>query len=165
VIGWSLGGNPRPVQLSGGVHPAVIRQGHHASEPRSRLKDQRAQQTAPARAYELLRENGTPKTIQLPWRAGLGPTGPSQPPPSYTRLDGIVAWRACLDQAPPASPENVEVYASHFGIGKPFPAALWVIADRLTPGAPGKWAPFRPPGPVALRVPPTPIATHAVDPL
>ena len=40
-------------------------------------------------------------------------------------------------------PENVEVYASHFGIGH-HPAALWVIADRLSQ-APGQWAPFRPP--------------------
>jgi pimeloyl-ACP methyl ester carboxylesterase len=71
-------------------------------------------------------------------------------------LGGIVAWRACLDQ-PSRRAENVGVYASHFGIGH-HPAALWVVADRLSQ-APGKWAPFRPrPGGVARtppRIPPT----------
>ena len=75
-------------------------------------------------------------------------------------LGGIVAWRACLDQ-PSRLAENVEVYASHFGIGN-HPAALWVIADRLTQ-APGTWAPFRPPARWRCAYP-TPISTDPVDP-
>lgn len=55
----------------------------------------------------------------------------------------------------------LEIYASHFGIGN-HPAALWVIADRLTQ-APGKWAPFRPPARWRCAYP-TPIATDPVDP-
>ena len=54
----------------------------------------------------------------------------------------------------------LEIYASHFGIGN-HPAALWVIADRLTQ-APGKWAPFRPPARWRCAYP-TPIATDPVD--
>jgi hypothetical protein len=91
--------------------------------------------------------------------AGLGPL-PVPATSVYTRLDGIVAWRACLDQ-PSRLAENVEVYASHFGIGN-HPAALWVIADRLTQ-APGKWAPFRPPARWRCAYP-TPIATDPVNP-
>jgi hypothetical protein len=110
------------------------------------------------RAYELLRKRHT-ETIQLPLEAGLGPL-PVPATSVYTRLYGIVAWRACLDQ-PSRHAENVEVYASHSGIGN-HPAALWVIADRLTQ-APGKWAPFRPPARWRCAYP-TPNATDPVEP-
>jgi hypothetical protein len=48
------------------------------------------------RAYELLEKRHT-ETIQVPLEAGLGPL-PVPATSVYTRLDGIVAWRACLDQ-------------------------------------------------------------------
>ena len=135
VIGWSLGGIF--ARQLGRRHPDVIRQVITLASP-IRLKDH-AHSNA-RRAYELLEKQHT-ETIQLPLEAGLGPL-PVPATSVYTRLDGIVAWRACLDQ-PSRHAENVEVYASHFGIGN-HPAALWVIADRLTQ-PPGKWAPFRPP--------------------
>ncbi len=58
----------------------------------------------------------------------------------YSRTDGVVDWRACLDIPGPTA-ENVEVNASHFGMGH-HPQALLVIADRLAQ-PPGEWAPFR----------------------
>ena len=60
----------------------------------------------------------------------------------YSKLDGIVAWRACLDEVGPQR-ENVAVYSSHFGLGHN-PGALWVVADRLAQPD-GAWQPFRPP--------------------
>ena len=60
----------------------------------------------------------------------------------YTRSDGVVAWRACLDEASETA-ENVEVRTSHLGLGFHAPA-LWVIADRLAQPI-GQWRPFRPP--------------------
>lgn len=60
----------------------------------------------------------------------------------YSRTDGIVDWRACVEPAG-AEHENIAVRASHLGIGVD-PAALWVIADRLAQPE-GEWAPFRPP--------------------
>jgi pimeloyl-ACP methyl ester carboxylesterase len=134
VIGWSLGGIF--ARRLGRRHPDVIRQVITLASP--------------------IRHT---ETIQLPLEAGLGPL-PAPATSVDTRLDGIVAWRACLDQASRHA-ENVEVYASHFGIGS-HPAALWVIADRLTQ-APGKWAPFRPP-PRWRCAYPTPIATDPLDP-
>ena len=135
VIGWSLGGIfARPL---GRRHPDAVRQVITLASP-IRLRDH-AHSNA-RRAYELVEKRHT-ETIQLPLEAGLGPL-PVPATSVYTRLDGIVAWRACLDQ-PSRLAENVEVYASHFGIGH-HPAALWVIADRLSQ-APGQWAPFRPP--------------------
>lgn len=59
----------------------------------------------------------------------------------YTRADGVVAWRACLEQEG-RERENVEVATTHIGLGFHAPA-LWVIADRLAQPE-GTWKPFRP---------------------
>ena len=60
----------------------------------------------------------------------------------YTKMDGIVSWRACLDEVSPQS-ENIAVLGSHVGLGFN-PAVLWVIADRLALPE-GSWKPFVPP--------------------
>lgn len=60
----------------------------------------------------------------------------------YSRWDGVVDWRTCLQDVTPTS-ENVAVHASHLGMGFD-PAALWVVADRLAQPKDG-WRQFRPP--------------------
>ncbi len=60
----------------------------------------------------------------------------------YSRSDGVVAWRACLQAEGPTA-ENIEVRGSHIGLGLE-PGVFWAIADRLgQPG--GEWRRFRPP--------------------
>lgn len=59
----------------------------------------------------------------------------------YTRTDGVVSWRACLEEEGEGR-ENIEVNTTHIGLGFHAPA-LWVIADRLAQ-RPGVWEPFRP---------------------
>jgi pimeloyl-ACP methyl ester carboxylesterase len=59
----------------------------------------------------------------------------------YTRADGVVAWRACLEEAG-GQRENIEVNTTHIGLGF-HPPALLVIADRLAQ-PPESWTPFRP---------------------
>jgi pimeloyl-ACP methyl ester carboxylesterase len=59
----------------------------------------------------------------------------------YTRADGVVAWRACLEQEG-GERENIEVNTTHIGLGFHAPA-LWVIADRLAQPL-GTWKPFEP---------------------
>jgi pimeloyl-ACP methyl ester carboxylesterase len=69
----------------------------------------------------------------------------SLPVPStsvYSRWDGVVDWRACL-QPVTATSENVGVHAAHLGMGHD-PAVLWVVADRLAQPKDG-WRPFRRP--------------------
>jgi len=63
------------------------------------------------------------ETLNLPLERDEGPL-PVPATSIYTPLDGIVAWRTCLDA------ENIAVFASHLGIAN-YPAALWAIADRL----------------------------------
>jgi hypothetical protein len=60
----------------------------------------------------------------------------------FSRWDGVVDWRACL-QRPGSRSENVGVHAGHLGMGHD-PAVLWVVADRLAQPA-GERQPFRPP--------------------
>ena len=59
----------------------------------------------------------------------------------YTKADGVVAWRACLEKEGPRR-ENIEVRSTHIGLGFHAPA-LWAIADRLALPW-GTWTPFKP---------------------
>jgi pimeloyl-ACP methyl ester carboxylesterase len=66
----------------------------------------------------------------------------------YSKLDGVVDWRASLLR-PNERTENIEVIgASHIGLGVNA-AVLWATADRLAQPE-GTFAKFRPGGPFAL---------------
>jgi pimeloyl-ACP methyl ester carboxylesterase len=66
----------------------------------------------------------------------------------YSKLDGIVDWRACLLREN-ARTENIEVVgASHSGLGVHAPV-LWAVADRLAQPE-GRFTPFEPGGPFVL---------------
>jgi pimeloyl-ACP methyl ester carboxylesterase len=57
----------------------------------------------------------------------------------YSRLDGIVSWQACIDDRE-AMAENVEITATHFGLG--FSVDAWrIVAERLARPDPGSRAP------------------------
>lgn len=71
------------------------------------------------------------------------PEAPPVPTTSiYSRTDGIVAWQGSIQAPSPTNPqtENVEVIASHIGLGIN-PGAWWVVADRLAQPQ-GGWKPF-----------------------
>jgi pimeloyl-ACP methyl ester carboxylesterase len=58
-----------------------------------------------------------------------------KPPPVpttsiYSKTDGIVAWQCSINPPQHAHTENIEVHASHLGMGMN-PLALYAIADRL----------------------------------
>lgn len=57
----------------------------------------------------------------------------------YSKTDGIVNWRSCLQETGPRS-ENIEVEGSHCGMGFN-PLVIAAIADRLAQ-AEGAWRPF-----------------------
>lgn len=50
----------------------------------------------------------------------------------YSKLDGVVAWEACIDDRSP-NVEHVEVLSSHVGLGFS-PQAYRIIAERLAIG-------------------------------
>lgn len=71
-----------------------------------------------------------------------------QPPPVpttsiYSKTDGVVAWRCSVMEPSPLA-ENIEVQASHIGLGFN-PMALYALADRLAQPE-GQWQHFEPKG-------------------
>lgn len=68
-----------------------------------------------------------------------------QPPPVpstaiYSRTDGVVAWRCCMEPREGPLNESVRVRGSHCGLGFN-PMALYVIGDRLAQPE-GQWRRF-----------------------
>ena len=68
-----------------------------------------------------------------------------KPPPVpttsiYSKTDGIVAWPCSINPARHAHTENIEVRASHLGMGMN-PLAMYAIADRLRQD-PAHWKRF-----------------------
>jgi len=131
LVGWSLGGvYAREVAK---LHPDLVRQvitlgSPFAGHPRA------------TNAYPLFRllsghRADDPRLIE---RLHEPPPVPSTS--IYSRSDGVVHWR-CSVQRQGRGVENIEVSASHFGIGFN-PLALYAVADRLAQ-AEGRWRPFR----------------------
>ena len=136
LIGWSLGGmyarelsklQPRAVRN-------VITLGTpFAQSPRS---------TNAWRVYSMLSGETLPDELLLLQLAEAPPVPFTS---LYSKTDGVVAWQASIQKpsAQNASIENVEVFASHLGIG--VNAAAWyAIADRLAQ-AKDQWSAFQPP--------------------
>jgi pimeloyl-ACP methyl ester carboxylesterase len=130
LIGWSLGGiyaREMAKQLPDHVR-CVITLGTPFSG--------HARATNAWRIYEIL----SGETAHDPVRTAQIRQPPPLPTTSiYSRSDGIVAWQCSLNEPGPRA-ENIEVYASHTGMGAN-PFALYAIADRLAQ-KPGAWKPF-----------------------
>ena len=136
LIGWSLGGvlarelaRLAPEQVRG-----VITLG---SPFRLTIDDDPAT-THAGRIFHAFRPWHTPL---LDHHEGEAERPPLQVPATsiYSRLDGVVPWQACLDLPGPLR-ENVEVPASHLGLGV-HPLVLSVILDRLRQPV-GSWQPY-----------------------
>jgi pimeloyl-ACP methyl ester carboxylesterase len=131
LIGWSLGGvyaRELAKAMPANVRGVITLGSPFAGPPKS---------TNAWRIYELTsgrdieREHG---------RFDL-PTAPPVPTTSiYSRSDGIVAWQGSIQEPHHAQTENIEVVASHIGLGLN-PSAWWAVADRLAQPA-GQWRPF-----------------------
>ncbi len=140
LIGWSLGGvYARELAKT---HPSVVRQVITLGTPFSHTP----RATNAWRLYEMLAGESVPDEMRLRELA----TAPPVPTTSiYSKSDGIVAWQASIQAVHPENPqvENIEVFASHFGIGAN-PAAWYAVADRLARAADPDieaWQPFKVP--------------------
>lgn len=135
VIGWSLGGiYARELARR---EPDAVRQVITLGSP---IRLECEAQTHAHRVFERYSHLHV-EQWSLPLEHGCEPL--HVPATSiYSRWDGIVSWRACLDEPSPHA-ENVAVMASHLGLGH-HPAVLYAVADRLAQRD-GEWAPFRAP--------------------
>ena len=138
LIGWSLGGvYAREIaKLLPGMVRSVITLGTpFCGSPKS---------TNAWRIYELTsgrKINHESTKYDLPGAPPVPTTS------IFSRSDGVVAWKASIQQPSAVQPhtENIEVLASHLGLGLN-PSAWWAVADRLSQPA-GQWMPFvRKPG-------------------
>jgi pimeloyl-ACP methyl ester carboxylesterase len=90
-----------------------------------------------ARAYEMM--GGRPMHHDPEGAARLR-RAPSVPTTSiYSKTDGVVAWQCSLNDDEPHT-ENIEIHASHIGMGVN-PLALYAVADRLRQD-PANWRRF-----------------------
>ena len=133
LVGWSLGGiYAREIakELPDHVRGVITLGTPFAGPPQS---------TNAWRIYELV----SSRSIEREREAFDLPVAPSVPTTSiFSRTDGIVAWQGSIQTPSAHNPntENIEVVASHIGMGMN-PSAWWAVADRLAQPQ-GSWAPF-----------------------
>ena len=130
LVGWSLGGlyARELAKMAPEAVRAVVTLGSPFTGPREASNARRT--------YEWLQRGRQ----QSAHRHEDLRTPPPVPTTSiYTRTDGIVAWQ-CSVETPGPIVENIEVQASHVGLGVN-PLALYALADRLAQPE-GAWRPF-----------------------
>jgi len=131
LVGWSLGGiYARELARR---FPGDVRQVITLASP---FRAPAA--TSVSRFYRARRSEARPELRQR-----LGDPLPVPSTSLYSRTDGVVAWRSCIQDDGPVA-ENIEVRTSHCGMGH-HPGVLLVIADRLAQ-LEGAWRPYAPPG-------------------
>ena len=121
LIGWSLGGiyarelaKEQPEQARCVITLGTPFGGH----PRA---------TNAWRFYELVSGQSVQGDAALLAQIRQAPACPTTS--IYSKSDGIVAWQCSINEHAPHT-ENIEVHASHIGMGMN-PLALYAIADRL----------------------------------
>ncbi|SFV17226.1 esterase/lipase family protein [Pseudoduganella namucuonensis] len=119
LVGWSLGGvYAREIAKALPEHTRVVVTlgSPFKGSPRS---------TNAWRIYELVSGESVDSE-----RFATLKVRPSVPTTSiFSRTDGVVAWQCSMEDET-ASSENIEIHASHLGMGAN-PTALYAIADRL----------------------------------
>ncbi len=146
VIGWSLGGIfARELARE---RPELVRQVITLGSPFALTDPRQSRADSTYRRHARTHAGGrVPTRRQVAQPIGVPSTA------LYSRRDGIVAWRACVEPETELH-QNIEVRCAHLGFGAD-PATLWAVADRLAT-APGARAPFVPPPALRPLYPGTP---------
>lgn len=144
LVGWSLGGLFS--RLVARQVPDSVSQVITMGSPfRYRYRE-------PARGFDVINQLLRVHAPRTEWPEEERSLGPLPVPATsiYSRLDGIVDWRTCIDVIDDRH-ENIRVYASHLGMGHD-PSVMWAVADRLAQPV-GTWAPFEAPWYARLNFP------------
>ena len=132
LIGWSLGGIfAREIARSA---PDAVRSVITLATPFSALGDS----THAGALYKMLNGEAGQITPQVEARLRASPPVPTTS--IYSKSDGIVNWRGCIERRSPTT-ESVEVDASHLGMVN-HPAVLRIVANRLAQPE-GRWKPLK----------------------
>lgn len=124
LIGWSLGGvYAREI---GKLIPDKVRQIITLGSPFGGI-------TEPNNAtwiYNLLPGNKRVVDIDPDFLASIPLPAPVPTTAIYTKGDGVVPWKVCLEKVETAIHQNIQVRGSHLGLGVN-PSVLEIVADRL----------------------------------
>lgn len=132
LVGWSLGGvYAREVAK---CCPEAVRQVITLATPFSSLVSANHARTI----YRML--GGDDEQLTPALEARLRECPPVPTTSIYSKADGVVSWRGCLEKES-VCVENVEVSASHLGMGA-HPEVLRIIVDRLALPE-GRWRAYR----------------------
>jgi pimeloyl-ACP methyl ester carboxylesterase len=132
LVGWSLGGiYAREIAKR---CPECVRQVVTLGTPHGSVRDANHAGTL----CRMLGADLSQLTPQLQARLRERPPVPTTS--IYSKSDGVVCWRGCLQEAAPNA-ENVSVHASHLGMPA-HPDVLRIVADRLLQPE-GAWRPYR----------------------
>ena len=135
LIGWSLGGVLARELAK--MHPDRIRTVISLGSP---ISDDRNHTNA-RRLFEFF--NGEePEPMRNGDFQGLNDAPPVPTTSILTKTDGVVHWRGSVQHPADTPTENIEVYASHIGLGVN-PSVMIAVADRLRQEE-GEWKPFEP---------------------
>lgn len=136
IVGWSLGGvfARELAKLSPDKVRLVISLGSPISDDRNHTNARRLFEYLNGREPEVMKGGNFQKLAEAP---------PVPTTSILTRSDGVVHWRGSVQRCGREDCENIEVLASHCGLGVN-PAAVYAIADRLAQ-AEGEWKPFSAP--------------------
>lgn len=146
LVGWSLGGVLARELAK--IHPDRVRLVISLGSP---ISDDRSH-TSAARLFEML--NGKePEAMRGGRFRSLAEAPPVPTTSILTKTDGIVHWRGSVQKPARTPTENIEVYASHCGLGVN-PSVMIAMADRLAQSE-NAWAPFEPSLPVQWMFPKT----------
>jgi pimeloyl-ACP methyl ester carboxylesterase len=130
LIGWSLGGlyaREMAKEFPKLARCVITLGSPFAGHPRA---------TNAWRFYEMVSGQNVHDPALI---AQLRGTPPVPTTSIYSRSDGVVAWQCSINDESPLA-ENIEVHASHIGMGMN-PLAMYAIADRLRQ-EPEKWQRF-----------------------
>ena len=131
LIGWSLGGamaRALAVRMPNAVRSVITLGSPLGGHPKA---------TNAWRLFEIVSGfDANDKRLRT-----LGSRHPRVPHTAIlSKTDGIVNWQMSLAPDDAEHAENIDVPASHFGLGVN-PTVLWAIADRLAQPE-GEWRPF-----------------------
>ena len=132
LVGWSLGGvYAREIAKRA---PQAVRQVITLATPFNSMGGGNHAGTI----FKLLGGDTSRLTPELQQRLRQRPPVPTTS--IYSRSDGLVSWRGCLEATAP-DVENIAVQASHLGMTS-HPEVLRIVADRLAQPE-GRWRPYK----------------------
>lgn len=131
LIGWSLGGvyaREMAKEMPDMARCVITLGSPFSGHPRA---------TNAWRFYQLVSGQNVADDPEMVAQLRVPPPVPTTS--IFSKTDGVVAWQCSLNDGEPHT-ENIEVHASHVGMGMN-PLALYVIADRLIQD-PDNWQRF-----------------------